>query len=277
MPTAAKKQSITPAQTTNANVIMPNESKVEKEKFSVFLEKPQIKESIKRVLNSEEAMNKFSKELLMAVSSVSDLSKCTYPSIVSAALIGATLNLSSNTAIGQYYLVPYSGKAQFQLSWKGYYQLAMRSNMYKTIDVSVVKEGEIEYYNPITKEIRFKPILDDSKREKLPTVGYFAWFELKNGFRKEEYWSKEKMEQHAKRYSKAYNSAKGISYWKTDFDSMALKTMYRQLISKYGPMSTEMEKAYTEDMTTGEEIDGEDREYIDNPPINAETGEIEEG
>lgn len=270
MATAAKKQTIQQAvaQPAKATVSSPKTS-LEKEKFSVYLENPNVQDSILRVLNSEDAVRKFSKELLMGVTSISDLSKCSYPSIVSAALIGATLNLSSNNAIGHYYLVPYSGKAQFQLSWKGYYQLAMRSNMYKTIDATAVKEGEIEYFNPITKEIKFKPIMDEKVRATKPTIGYYAWFELKNGFRKDEYWSKEKMQQHASRYSKAFAKKKGDSFWEKDFDSMALKTMYRQLISKYGPMSTEMEKAYSEDMTTGEDIEGGNRDYIDNP-INAE-------
>lgn len=266
--TAAKKQtisSVTPTQNMNPTTTPEN---LEKEKFSVYMQKPAVQESLLRALGDAKLVNNFSKALVLAVTSSTNLASCTYPSIVSAALRGSALNLSSNETIGQYYIVPYNGKAQLQIGWKGYYQLAIRSNMYKTLDVSEIKEGELKSYNPITKEAEFEPILDDEEREKKPTIGYYTWFELKNGFKKSLYWPKAKMEAHAEKYSKAYKAKKGISFWEKDFDSMAKKTMLRQLLSKYGPMSEEMEIAMETDMSASEDL-GKTKTYVDN-----DSGEI---
>ena len=110
------------------------------------------------------------------------------------------------------------------------------------------------------------PVLDMKKRQELPVVGYYGMFELTNGFRKELYWPKEQMEEHAKTYSKGYASdlRKHTSYtfWTKNFAAMAKKTLIRQLISKWGIMSVEMQKAYEADMGVLDE-DGTVR-YVDN-------------
>ena len=103
---------------------------------------------------------------------------------------------------------------------------------------------------------------DDEKREKLPTIGYYAYYEYLNGFKKAIYWSKEKMEAHALKYSMGYKAKKGYTFWEKDFDSMALKTMLRQLISKYGIMSIDLQNAYENDMAVINE-DGT-KDYVDN-------------
>ena len=130
---------------------------------------------------------------------------------------------------------------------KGYIQLALRSGQYKKLNVLSIKEGELKSWDPLNEEIWVKLIEDDTVREKAATIGYYAMFEYTNGFRKCLYWSREKMEAHALRYSKGYSVKKGYTFWEKDFDSMAYKTMLRQLISKWGVMSIDMQRAFESD------------------------------
>lgn len=145
---------------------------------------------------------------------------------------------------------------------KGMIQLAIRSGQYRKIVASEVKAGEIGGFNPITEEFELKPILDSAEREKKPTVGYYAMLELMNGFRKEIFWTKERMESHALKFSKGYAKKSGFTFWEKDFDAMAKKTMLRQLISKWGIMSIEMQTAYQADMSVVREDGSFD--YVDN-------------
>ena len=123
-------------------------------------------------------------------------------------------------------------------------------------------------YNPITEEYVFEAITDFEKRKTLPVIGYYAYFVMTNGYRKELYWSKEQMEAHAKRYSMSYRKGWSSSFWATDFDAMAFKTMLRQLISKWGMMSVDMETAYRSDMAIEDE--NGNPIYIDNVPDEPE-------
>ena len=150
-------------------------------------------------------------------------------------------------------LVPFNDRknnrttAQFQLGYRGMLQLAQRSGEYKRINAMAVKEGELIRYDAFMDEIELKYIEDEEQRQSLPTIGYFAMFEYHNGFRKVLYWSKAKMEQHALTYSQGYRAKKGYTFWEKDFDAMGIKTMLRQLLSKWGMMSLEMQKAYEAD------------------------------
>ena len=127
-----------------------------------------------------------------------------------------------------------------------------------------IKEGELINYDPLNEEIDVNLIDDELERENAKTIGYYAMFEYTNGFRKAIYWSKTKMEKHALQYSKGYEAKKGYTFWEKDFDSMAFKTMLRQLISKWGIMSVEMQDVMEKDMavikTNGT------YEYVDNQP-----------
>lgn len=237
--------------------------------ITAYLSNDAVKKNIMSVIG-EKNTTKFISSVVSAVQANPALAECTNGSILSAALLGEALELSPSPQLGQYYLVPYKNKgvseAQFQLGAKGYKQLAMRSGQYKRIVSSVVKEGELKSFNPITEEYVFEPVTDVVEREKRPVIGYYAAFELLNGFKKEIYWSKQKMEEHAKRYSKGYRSdlQKGTAdtFWSKDFDGMADKTMIRQLISKWGIMSIQMQKAYEGDMGVIQD-DGSVR-YVDN-------------
>lgn len=261
--------------------------KAKKMSFSAFIGNDNTQKAIMNTLQDAARTKTFTSSLISAVTTNPNLMECDSTSIISAALLGESLNLSPSPQLGHYYMVPFNDtktgvkKAQFQLGWKGYYQLALRSGQYKNIDAVAIKEGELVSFNPITGSVELKPIEDPVEREKAKTVGYYAFFEMINGFRKEMYWSKEKMEAHALKFSQGYRAKKGYTFWERDFDAMALKTMYRQLISKYGIMSIEMQRAYVNDMTVHNVIDSTDTpEYIDADvtegviDVVPETGEV---
>lgn len=257
--------------------------KQQKTGIATYLANEAVRNNIVSVVGEKNA-TRFISSVVSAVQTNPTLAQCTNGSILSAALLGEALQLSPSPQLGQYYMVPYdnskevldpeTGKnkkvtvkeAQFQIGYKGYIQLAIRSGQYRKIVVSDVKEGEVGFYNPITEEFGMNPVLDMKKRAELLTVGYYGMFELTNGFKKELYWSKEQMEQHAKTYSKGYASdlRKGNKYtfWSKDFGAMAKKTLIRQLINKWGVMSIEMQKAYEADMAV---IDENGKAiYVDN-------------
>lgn len=204
---------------------------------------------------------------MSAVQVNSDLQECTNPSILSAALLGESLKLSPSPQLGQYYMVPFRNnkkgckEAQFQLGYKGYIQLAIRSGQYKKLNVLAIKDGELVRFDPLNEEIEVNLIDDEEVREEAKTIGYYAMFEYTNGFRKAMYWSKKKMEAHALKYSKGYAAKKGYAFWEKDFDGMAYKTMLRQLISKWGIMSIDMQNAMESDMAVIHE-DGT-KDYVD--------------
>lgn len=227
----------------------------------------------------KENVTRFVSSVVSAVQANPQLASCTNASIVSAALQGEALKLAPSPQLGHFYMTPYktrkkvngewveSTEAQFQIGYKGYLQLAIRSGQYRSIVVSDVHSGEIEF-NPISEEIILTPIMDPEQREQAPIIGYYAMFELLNGFRKELYASRQSIEAHAKRYSASYRydleSGKKSSIWSTNFDAMAKKTLIRQLIGKWGIMSVEMQRAYENDMAVIDDEEGGKR-YVDNP------------
>ena len=230
-----------------------NNQIAQKPKFSVAISTPKYQKLINDTLGEPNRARRFVAAISSAVAVNPALQECDAGSILSGALLGESLNLSPSPQLGQYYLVPYNDKnsalkkAQFQLGYKGYIQLAIRSGQYKKLSVSNIKEGELESYDPINEEIKFKPITDYAKREAAETVGYYAMFEYNNGFRKELYWPKEKMDAHAMKYSPGYKARKGYTFWEKDFDVMAYKTMLRQLISRWGIMSIDIQTAMEND------------------------------
>lgn len=256
-----------------------------KPKFSLAIQSEGYKKLINNTLGDPKRSAKFIAAISSAVATNPGLQECDAGSILSGALLGEALNLSPSPQLGQYYLVPFDQKkynektkkfeltsfkrAQFQLGYKGYIQLAIRSGQYKDIDVIEVREGEYLGRNKITGKHQFEFIKDEVERENKPIIGYMAYFEYLNGFYKNLYWSKEKMQKHALEYSQAYASdvKKGTNYsfWSKDFDGMAFKTMLRQLISKWGLMSIDMQEALTKDMSVIKE-DGT-CDYVDNQPI----------
>lgn len=255
-------------------------------KLSVYLQNDAVKKQINQVVGGKNG-TRFISSIVSAVQSTPALQECTSPSIVNAALLGEALNLSPSPQLGQFYMVPFDNKkkgckeAQFQLGYKGYIQLAKRSGVYKKINVLSIKAGELISYNPLEEELEINLIEDDYVRENTPTIGYYAMFEEVNGYRHSIYWSKQRMLAHAEKYSFAFyknGGAKSLelleegkisekdmwkysSFWFKDFDAMAHKTMLRQLISKWGTMSIDLQNAIDKDMAVIHE-DGK-TEYVD--------------
>ena len=225
----------------------------QKPTFGVMINSEGYKKMINQTLGDPKKAARFVTAITSAVTTNPALQNCDAKTIVSAGLLGETLNLSPSPQLGQYYLVPFNDRknnrttAQFQLGYRGMLQLAQRSGEYKRINAMAVKEGELIRYDAFMDEIELKYIEDEEQRQSLPTIGYFAMFEYHNGFRKVLYWSKAKMEQHALTYSQGYRAKKGYTFWEKDFDAMGIKTMLRQLLSKWGMMSLEMQKAYEAD------------------------------
>ena len=260
-----------------------------KPKFSVAIQSDAYKNLINNTLNDPKRASRFIANITSAVSVNPTLQECDAATILSAGLLGEALNLSPSPQLGQFYMVPYEDKrrnckvAQFQLGYKGYIQLAIRSGQYRKINVLPIKESELVSFDPMTEEIEVNLIEDDELREKTPTAGYYAMFEYTNGFRKAIYWSYKKMLNHADQYSKAFSKKayqdlldnkipqsdlwKYSSFWYKNFDDMACKTMLRQLISKWGIMSIEMQKALEYDQGVGIVKDGKASgvEYVDSP------------
>ena len=240
--------------------------------FSMKMSSDKFQNKIHEVLQDKNRAIKFTAALTSAVANQPALQECEATTILSSALLGESLNLSPSPQLGQYYIVPYKDRKNgrtvgtFQLGYKGYVQLALRSGNYKKLNVLEVKEGELISWNPLTEEIKINLIEDEVDRELRPTVGYYVSFEYLNGFSKAMYWTKDKMISHAKKYSKAYASdtknGTSYSFWTSNFDEMAKKTMLRQIISKWGIMSTEMNEAFTSDNAVIGE--GQIPEYIDN-------------
>jgi recombination protein RecT len=192
--------------------------------------------------------------------------------IISAAAVAASLDLPVNPSLGFAHIVPYKDNkegrviAQFQLGWRGFNQLAMRSGQYKTMNVTQVYEGELIKYNRITGDMEFN--LEGKTSDVV--VGYVAYFKLLNGFEKYWYMTKEEAQKHGKRYSKSYESGQ----WTKDFDAMAKKTVIKMLLSKFGILSIEMQKAIETDQAVIKE-DGTP-EYIDSNNSADELGDAQE-
>lgn len=234
--------------------------------ISAYLTADAVKNQINQVVGGKDGQ-RFISAIVSAVNTNPALQECTNQSILSGALLGESLKLSPSPQLGQYYLVPFNDRnkgkvAQFQLGYKGYIQLAIRSGQYKKLNVLAIKEGELIRFDPLNEEIEVRLIEDEEEREQATTIGYYAMFEYTNGFRKAIYWSKRKMEAHALKYSKGYQAKKGYTFWEKDFDGMAYKTMLRQLISKWGIMSIDMASAIDSDMAVINE-DGT-KDYVDN-------------
>ena len=288
----------------------------QKPKFSMVIKSDTYQNLIKQTLGNPKKAERYTAAIMSAVATNPQLQNCEAKTILSGSLLAESLNLAHSPQLGQYYLVPFKVKAKngipehfdatFILGYKGYLQLAVRSGNYKKINVMEIKEGELVSYNPFDEEIVLNPIQDVDEREKTPTIGYYAMFEYVNGFKKVIYWSKAQMLAHADKYSPAFNKTsyekllngeipdrdlwKYSSFWYKDFDSMAKKTMLRQLISKWGVMSTEMVQAidtdnsvikidkgnFTADIPEGENLFDGNSDTAEVLEVDTETGEVTE-
>lgn len=215
-----------------------------------------------------EKKSSFVNNLTALVANNVKLQECDPLTLIYAGIKATALDLPLDQNLGFAYVIPYKNnregktEAQFQIGYRGFIQLAIRSGQFKTINVSEIKDGELVDENLITGEMIFKRA---ENRDELRTIGYVAYFKLTNGFEKMFYMTTEQIEAHAKRYSQTYSSSKDYirnsSKWATDFDAMAKKTLLKLLLSKYAPMSVEMRDAALSDQAVIRE-DGV--KYVDN-------------
>lgn len=234
--------------------------------ISTVIQGDWYKNLVNSTLNDPKRIANLTTTITSAVATNPDLQKCDPYTIISAGLKGASLGLS--LALGDFYIVPFKDNkndryvGQYQLGYIGIYQLAIRSGQYKKLDVVEVKEGELLDYNPFDGGYKFGYIKDPKERAKAKTIGFYAYYELLNGFRTEMFSSVEEIEKHAMTYSMGYKAKKGYTFWEKNWNVMAIKTMYRQLL-KLAPKSVEMEQALQYDMSVINK-DGT-FDYIDNP------------
>ena len=226
---------------------------------------------VKELLNSisfkkrfEEILDKrapqFMASIVNLVNSDTGLQQCQPISVIQSCVMAATMNLPIDKNLGYAWIVPYKNKATFQIGYKGYIQLALRSGQYRAINVIDVHEGELIEWNPLTEEFK----IDFKQKTSDAVIGYAGYFELLNGFRKAVYWSKEDIQGHRRRFSKT----KSGGVWDTDFDAMARKTVIRNMLSKWGILSIDMQMA--ESLEAKQEDDTAQEPVLVNP----ETGEV---
>lgn len=267
-----------------ANEVVKTNQGNNKITFSAFMTSNAVTQKINSIVGNEKDGAKFITNIVASVQANPTLKECSNQSILSCALVAHSLNLSANPSLGQIYMIPFNNKntgmkeAQIQLSYKSYIQLAIRSGYYKKINALAIKEGELIKYDPLNEEIEVKLIEDEVERENKPIMGFYAMFEYVNGFKKCIYWSNEKMLSHADKYSQSFNKKtmqdiidnkisqnemwKYSSPWYSKYEDMGIKTVLKQLLSKYGILSIEMQEAIEKDQTIIKE-DGT-TVYVDN-------------
>lgn len=253
----------------NSNSIQPMNNSIAKQNgtkknqvqvLKNMVNSPAMQSRFMNALGSKERASSFLSSVVGAVSVNPSLQNCDPTSVLSAAMVSATLNLSVVPTLGQAGLVPYAGKVQFQIMVRGLIQLAQRTRLYKNLNCDKVYEDEFEGIDLLTGDLKLKYVTGGQRDrgEENKVVGYFAHFDLVNGFSKTEYMTKGAIKAHAQRFSKSYDKGP----WQDNFDAMAKKTVMKFLLNHYGPLSVEMERALVEDQAV---FDGESESYEDNP------------
>jgi len=257
----------------NTNKLAKKNSNVGKSTLKALVNADVTKKKFQEMLGNKAAG--FLTSLMNTTNGNAQLQQADPNSILKAGAIAATLDLPIDPNLGFAYIVPYNNKgkneAQFQMGYKGFVQLAIRTGQYKRINVTELYEGQFESYDPITDELKYN--LDNRLSDEI--THYVAYFQTINGFEKYNVMSKEEIENHAKKFSKTY-SYKGSS-WQTNFNTMAKKTVLKLLLSKFGILSIEMQTAQKADQAVIREFDKNniEVEYVDNENnINDTTDDI---
>ena len=213
-----------------------------------------------------ERKGEFINNLTAVVANDAKLQACEPLTLMYAALKATALRLPLDPNLGQAYIIPYKNnrerktEAQFQIGWKGFIQLAIRSGQFQTINATDIREGELKGYDLMTGEVNVQAV---EGREAKPVIGYLAYFKLTNGFSKSLYMSAEEIEQHATRYSQSYRGKyRDTSLWATDKDAMAKKTVLKLLLNRFAPLSVDMQSAVQADQSV---LHGDGKlDYVDN-------------
>lgn len=237
--------------------------------LKALLNTPTMQKKFEQVLDKKAPQ--FMSSLLNLYSGDPNIQAAEPMSIISSSMVAASLDLPIDKNLGYAWIVPfYDSKkghkaAQFQLGYKGYIQLALRTGQYKAINVIAVHEGELIKWNRLTEEIELD--LEGATSEKV--IGYCGYFKLINGFEKTVYWTKDEIEAHRIKHNKMKDKNALNNVWKSDYDAMAMKTVIRNMLSKWGILSVEMQTAVTEDERETHDITneaGDEQEIIDYQP-----------
>lgn len=200
----------------------------------------------------------FTTSLINVVNSNYQLKNADANSVIASALVAASLDLPVNPSLGYMYIIPYGNTAQPQIGYKGYIQLAQRSGQYKHLNAIPVYEGELKAWNPLTEEVVYEPKQDRDTDDQ--PIGYLGYMELLNGFSKTVYWTHKQIDDHRKEFSKSGGKDTPKGVWKDHYDAMALKTVLRNLLTKWGPMTVDMQSADMADSGQYDHLDEERRE-----------------
>lgn len=252
----ANKQSGTPQQVSAQNLGLKS-----------LLNTPTMQKKFEQVLSKKAPQ--FMASILNLYNGDPGLQAAEPMSIISSAMVAASLDLPVDKNLGYAWIVPfYDSKkgvkaAQFQLGYKGYIQLALRTGQYKNINVSPIYEGELKRWNRITEELELD--LDGKASEKV--IGYCGFFKLTNGFEKTVYWTRDEVEAHRIKHNKMKDKKAMNNVWKSDYDAMAMKTVVRNMLSKWGILSVEMQKAVSEDENEERELK-DITDEVDEPTID---------
>lgn len=252
----ANKQSGTPQQVSAQNLGLKS-----------LLNTPTMQKKFEQVLSKKAPQ--FMASILNLYNGDPGLQAAEPMSIISSAMVAASLDLPVDKNLGYAWIVPfYDSKkgvkaAQFQLGYKGYIQLALRTGQYKNINVSPIYEGELKCWNRITEELELD--LDGKVSEKV--IGYCGFFKLTNGFEKTVYWTRDEVEAHRIKHNKMKDKKAMNNVWKSDYDAMAMKTVVRNMLSKWGILSVEMQKAVSEDENEERELK-DITDEVDEPTID---------
>ena len=225
----------------------------------------------------ESMLGKRAPQFITSISSVVQnnelLQKADVNSIIMGAAVAASMDLPLNASLGYSALVPFNTKgggcvAQFQIMTKGWTELFLRSGQCQSLINEVVYEGQLVKKNKFTGEYVFDE--DAKKSDKI--IGYMAYFKLTNGYEKTEFMTVDEVKAHAQRFSQTYRRGAGI--WKDSFDSMALKTVLKKLLTKWAPKSIEIQRAAIFDQAvvegSVEDIDSAKVTYADIPSSSKE-------
>lgn len=242
-------------------------------RFNQCIANTSTQDYLQSVLGSKKSA--FVANVTALVTNSTNLQECAPMSVIYAAIKATALDLPLDPSLGCAYVIPYKNNklnktdAQFQLGAKGFIQLAIRSGQFKVLNVTDIREGEVQDFDLLTGEIKFKAL---PGRESLPVIGYAAYFRLLNGFEKTLYMTVEELDAHAARYSQTYKADKKNGYksskWSDDFDAMAKKTVLKLLLARYAPKSVEMQtvnQAINDDQMVVNERN--EAQFLDNPDV----------
>lgn len=243
------------------------ETQITKNTLGALFNQDNVKMRFEEMLGKK--ANGFISSVIQTVNNNKLLKNADPNTVLTAAATAATLDLPINQNLGFAWIVPYKGQAQFQMGWKGYVQLALRTGQYEKINVIEVYESQFESFDVLTEDL----VANFKMKPEGEVVGYAAYFQLVNGMKKTVYWSKEQVVKHAKKYSQAYGSKYSPWQDKDQFDAMAKKTVLKNMLAKWGILSVDMQTAQLSDQSV--QVTEHDYQYPDNT-IDIEAQNIDE-